>query len=52
MLLATLALGPHRLVARLPAATKIAEKQRVSITLDLARAAWFDQATGEALDGP
>ncbi len=48
-IVATLALGPHRLIARLSAATPIAERQRVSVTIDLARAVWFDQDTGEAL---
>ncbi len=48
-LLATLTLGPHRLVARLPATAPIAERQRVTLMLDLSRAVWFDQATGEAL---
>jgi multiple sugar transport system ATP-binding protein len=48
-LLATLALGPHRLVARLPASQSIADGQRVEMLLDLSRAIWFDQSTGEAL---
>jgi multiple sugar transport system ATP-binding protein len=48
-LLATLALGPHRLIARLPASQPIAEKQRVEAILDLSRAVWFDQSTGRAL---
>jgi multiple sugar transport system ATP-binding protein len=48
-LLATLALGPHRLVARLPASQSIADGQRVEMVLDLSRAIWFDQSTGEAL---
>jgi ABC-type sugar transport system ATPase subunit len=48
-LLATLALGPHRLVARLPASQPIEEKQRVELVLDVSQAVWFDQSTGEAL---
>jgi multiple sugar transport system ATP-binding protein len=50
--LATLALGPHRLVARLPASQSIEDGQRVEVLLDLRRAAWFDQSTGEALRMP
>jgi multiple sugar transport system ATP-binding protein len=48
-LLATLALGPHRLTARLSPTAPIAEKQRVSLTLDFMHAVWFDQTTGEAI---
>jgi hypothetical protein len=48
-LLATLALGPHRLVARLPANQDIQDRQRVQVVLDLTRAVWFDPATGQAL---
>ena len=48
-LLATLALGPHRLVARLPASQPIEDRQRVELRFDLSRAVWFDQSTGEAL---
>ena len=48
-LLATLALGPHRLVARLPASQAIKNGQRVEVLLDLNGAVWFDQSTGEAL---
>jgi ABC-type sugar transport system ATPase subunit len=48
-LLATLAVGPHRLVARLPASQRIAERQRVEAILDLTNAIWFDQSTGQAL---
>jgi len=50
-LLATLALGPHRLIARLPANQAIQDRQRVDVLLDLSRAVWFDQSTGAAL-GP
>ena len=50
-LLATLALGPHRLVARLPASQAIEDGQRVLVLLDLSRAVWFDQSTGKALSG-
>ena len=48
-LLATLALGPHRLIARLPASQPIEDGQRVEVLLDLSRAVWFDQSTGKAL---
>ena len=50
-LLATLALGPHRLVARLPAGQPIEDRQIVAVHFDLSRAVWFDQSTGEAF-GP
>ncbi|MFI5458945.1 MAG: ABC transporter ATP-binding protein [Isosphaerales bacterium] len=50
-LLATLALGPHRLIARLPATHSIQDRQRVEVFLDLSRAVWFDQSTGAAF-GP
>jgi ABC-type sugar transport system ATPase subunit len=50
-LLATLAFGPHRLVARLPADQRIANRQQVEARLDLGRAVWFDQSTGQALRG-
>ena len=49
-LLATLSLGPHLLVARLPAGESIEERQRVEVHLDLGRAVWFDQSTGEAFE--
>jgi multiple sugar transport system ATP-binding protein len=45
-LLATLALGPHRLVARLPAGHPIEDRQIVAVHFDLSRAVWFDQSTG------
>jgi multiple sugar transport system ATP-binding protein len=48
-LLATLAVGPHRLIARLSPTAPMAEKQRVCVTLDLTHAVWFDQATGDAV---
>jgi multiple sugar transport system ATP-binding protein len=51
-LLATLALGPHRLIARLPASQPIEDGQRVEVLLDLGRAVWFDQSTGEAMRMP
>jgi multiple sugar transport system ATP-binding protein len=50
-LLVTLALGPHRIVARLPASQSIETGQHVEVLLDLGRAVWFDQSTGEALGG-
>ena len=49
--LATLTLGPHRLIARLPAGQRIEDRQQALAVLDLARAVWFDQSTGEALGG-
>jgi ABC-type sugar transport system ATPase subunit len=48
-LIATLALGPHELIARLPARQPVEDRQRVEIVLDLSKAVWFDQSTGEAL---
>ncbi len=50
-LLATLAAGPHRLIARLPANQPLEDGQRVEVVLDLSKSVWFDQTTGEALDG-
>jgi multiple sugar transport system ATP-binding protein len=47
-LLATLAAGPHRLIARLPASEALADGQRVEAVFDLRNAVWFDQTTGEA----
>ena len=48
-LLATVALGPHRLVARLPANPSFHERQRVQVVLNLENAVWFDPATGRTL---
>jgi ABC-type sugar transport system ATPase subunit len=48
-LLVTLAVGPHRLVARLAANRTVHVRQRVELLLDLSRAVWFDQSTGAAL---
>jgi ABC-type sugar transport system ATPase subunit len=50
-LLATLSLGPHRLIARLPAGQPIEDGQRVELCFDLSRAVRFDQSTGGALRG-
>jgi ABC-type sugar transport system ATPase subunit len=50
-LLATLAVGPHRLIARLPTNQALEDRQRIEAVLDLSRAVWFDQTTGEALHG-
>jgi multiple sugar transport system ATP-binding protein len=50
-LLATLAVGPHRLIARLPANQPLQDGQRVAIVLDLSKSVWFDQTTGDALHG-
>jgi multiple sugar transport system ATP-binding protein len=49
--LATLTLGPHRLIARLPAGQRIEDRQRVAAVVDLTRAVWFDQSTGAVLGG-
>ena len=48
-LLATLAVGPHRLIARLPASQALEDGQRVEAVLDLSKSVWFDQTTGEAI---
>ena len=48
-LLATLAVGPHRLIARVPASQALDEGQRVEAILDLRKSVWFDQSSGEAL---
>jgi ABC-type sugar transport system ATPase subunit len=50
-LLATFGVGPHRLIARLPTYQAIQDQQRVELVLDLSKSVWFDQTTGEALDG-
>lgn len=50
-LLATLAVGPHRLIARLPTNQALEDRQRVEAVVDLSKAIWFDQTTGEALYG-
>ncbi len=48
-LLATLAVGPHRLIARLPSSQALHDGQRVEAVLDLSKAVWFDQTSGEAV---
>jgi ABC-type sugar transport system ATPase subunit len=48
-ILATLSLGPHRLVARLPASQTIHDRQHLRINLDLNHAVWFEPETGKAL---
>jgi ABC-type sugar transport system ATPase subunit len=48
-ILATLALGPHRMVARLPASLPIRDRQRLGVALDLRHAAWFESEGGRAL---
>jgi ABC-type sugar transport system ATPase subunit len=50
-LFATLGLGPHLLVARLPASQAILDRQWVHAVLDLDRAVWLDPETGLALHG-
>ncbi|HMB06339.1 MAG TPA: ABC transporter ATP-binding protein [Isosphaeraceae bacterium] len=47
--IATLALGPHLVSTRLPPASGLCVGDGVTVTLDLARAVWFDPATGNAL---
>src|SRR5262249_13746867 len=47
--LATLSLGPHRLLARLPASLPIHDRQYLRVSLDLRQAAWFDPESGRAL---
>jgi multiple sugar transport system ATP-binding protein len=47
--LATLALGPHRLVARLPASLPVHARQHVRVALDLGQAAWFESESGRSL---
>jgi multiple sugar transport system ATP-binding protein len=47
--LATLSIGPHRLVARLPASLPIRDRQHFRMTLELGRAAWFETGSGCAL---
>ena len=49
-LLATLSLGPHRVVARWTASLPICERMRLRISLDLGRASWFEPDSGRALD--
>ncbi len=48
-ILATLALGPHRLVARLPASLPLSDRQHLRVSLDLGHAAWFDPGSGRSL---
>jgi ABC-type sugar transport system ATPase subunit len=48
-LLAALAVGPHRLIARLPTNLALEDRQRVEVVLDLSKAVWFDQTTGAAI---
>ena len=47
--LATLSLGPHRLVARLPTSLPIQDRQHLRVSLDLSHAVWFDPGTGRVL---
>jgi ABC-type sugar transport system ATPase subunit len=47
--LATLSLGPHRLVARLPAGMPIQERQHLRLALDLTKAVWFNPDSGRVL---
>jgi ABC-type sugar transport system ATPase subunit len=47
--LATLSLGPHRLVVRLPASVPIHDRQHLRVALDLRHAAWFDPESGSVL---
>jgi ABC-type sugar transport system ATPase subunit len=47
--LATLSIGPHRLVARLPSSLPIADRPHLRVGLDVDRASWFDPERGGAL---
>jgi ABC-type sugar transport system ATPase subunit len=47
--LAFLETGPHQLAVRLPARTSFRIGERVSLTIDLERACWFDAETGQRL---
>jgi multiple sugar transport system ATP-binding protein len=49
-LLATFAVGPHGVIARLPANLVLEDRQKVELVLDLSGASWFDQTTGEAIN--
>jgi ABC-type sugar transport system ATPase subunit len=44
--LATLSLGPHRLVARFPAGLPLHDRQQLRVTLDMRQAAWFEAENG------
>jgi ABC-type sugar transport system ATPase subunit len=48
-LLATLAIGPYRMVARLSSHLDIGVRDRVTVALDMSRTTWFDATTGAAL---
>jgi multiple sugar transport system ATP-binding protein len=50
LLLATLTVGPHRLVARLTPTQKLAVRDTVTVTVELSRVRWFDPGTGAALE--
>ena len=47
--LATLSLGPHRLVARLPASIPIANRQHLRVILEMSQVVWFEPESGRAL---
>ena len=48
-ILATLSLGPHRVVARLASSFPVQDRQHLRVTLDLKQAVWFDPESGTAL---
>jgi multiple sugar transport system ATP-binding protein len=48
-ILATLSLGPHRLVARLPAGRPVHDRQHLQVILDLSQAVWFEAENGRVL---
>jgi ABC-type sugar transport system ATPase subunit len=48
-LLATVAAGPHRLVARLPSNLEIRIRDEVVVSVDMRCARWFDPTTGLAM---
>ncbi len=47
--LATLSLGPHRIVARLPANLLVRDRQHVRVSVDLRHAVWFEAESGRVL---
>jgi ABC-type sugar transport system ATPase subunit len=47
--LATLSLGPHRLVARLPASLPVHDRQHLRVILDLSQVVWFEPESGRVL---
>jgi multiple sugar transport system ATP-binding protein len=48
--LATLSLGPHRMMARLATSLPIHDRQHLRVSLDLSRAVWFEAESGKVLE--